>query len=74
MIDKHNEAEIETSGAQGIERTEKLIAAETCIGRIRRARLKGGTLLNDVPVYYGNAVFWKLVQDSTWLRKLTERC
>ncbi|MDD6599948.1 MAG: hypothetical protein PUE98_05745 [Galactobacillus timonensis] len=61
MIDKHNEAEIETSGAQGIERTEKLIAGETCIGRIRRARLKDGTLLNDVPVYYGadygNAAF-----------------
>lgn len=40
-------------------RTERLIAGKTCIGRIRRARLKDGTLLNDVPVYYGNAVFLK---------------
>lgn len=41
------------------ERSERLIAGKTCIGRIRRARLKDGTLLNDVPVYYGNAVFLK---------------
>ena len=40
-------------------RTARLIAGKTCIGRIRRARLKDGTLLNDVPVYYGNAVFLK---------------
>ena len=41
------------------ERSERLIAGKSCIGRIRRARLKDGTLLNDVPVYYGNAVFLK---------------
>lgn len=63
MTDKHSDAgtqgavETSVSGTQDIERTEHLVAGETYIGRIRRARLKDGTLLNNVPVYYGNAAF-----------------
>lgn len=55
----NTKAEAADSEKANPERTEQLIAGKTCIGRIRRARLKDGTLLNDVPVYYGNAVFLK---------------
>ena len=55
----NTKAEASETEKSNPERTERLIAGKTCIGRIRRARLKDGTLLNDVPVYYGNAVFLK---------------
>lgn len=55
----NSKAEAADSEKANPERTERLIAGKTCIGRIRRARLKDGTLLNDVPVYFGNAVFLK---------------
>ena len=55
----NTEAEAVVSEKSNPQRTERLIAGKTCIGRIRRARLKDGTLLNNVPVYYGNAVFLK---------------
>lgn len=55
----NTKAEAADSEKPNLGRTERLIAGKTCIGRIRRARLKDGTLLNDVPVYYGNAVFLK---------------
>ncbi|WP_105304989.1 SAF domain-containing protein [Anaerolactibacter massiliensis] len=55
----NTKAEAADSEKPNLGRTERLIAGKTCIGRIRRARLKDGTLLNDVPVYYGNVVFLK---------------
>ena len=57
--DLSKKAEATGSEKSNPERSERLIAGKSCIGRIRRARLKDGTLLNDVPVYYGNAVFLK---------------
>lgn len=55
----NTKAEAADSEKPNPERSERLIAGKTCIGRIRRARLKDGTLLNGVPVYYGNVVFLK---------------
>ena len=57
--DLSKKAEATGSEKSNPERSERLIAGKSCSGRIRRARLKDGTLLNDVPVYYGNAVFLK---------------